>query len=164
MIGMSSKFAGEKTGASTHITIEDINRLPTINRSLSDITKLSPYANGSGFGGRDQRMNNYSIDGANFNNSMGLDGAVLPGGGNPISIDALDEIQMSVAPYDVRQTNFIGASVNAVTKSGTNQFRGSGYMYVKNENLRGNEVNGEDLGDVRKSGVIFMVLLWEGQS
>lgn len=78
---------------------------------------------------------------------MGLDGAVLPGGGNPISIDALDEIQVSVAPYDVRQTNFIGASVNAVTKSGTNQFRGSGYMYVKNENLRGNEVNGEDLGE-----------------
>lgn len=147
VIGMSSKFAGEKTGASTHITIEDINRLPTINRSLSDITKLSPYANGSGFGGRDQRMNNYSIDGANFNNSMGLDGAVLPGGGNPISIDALDEIQVSIAPYDVRQTNFIGASVNAVTKSGTNQFRGSGYMYVKNENLRGNKVDGEDLGE-----------------
>lgn len=145
--GNSSKFAGEKTGASTHITSTSIDRLPNISRNLTDLTKLSPYANGAGFGGRDQRMNNYSIDGANFNYSMGLDGAVLPGGGNPISIDALEEIQVSIAPYDVRQSNFIGASVNAVTKSGTNRFRGSGYMYTKNEYLRGNKVGDYDLGD-----------------
>lgn len=147
VVATASRFAGEKTGASTHITSSDINRLPNINRSLGDITKLSPYATGSGFGGRDQRMNNYSIDGANFNYSMGLDGAVLPGGGNPISIDALEEIQVSIAPYDVRQTNFIGASVNAVTKSGTNRFRGSAYTYLKNETLRGNKVEDFDLGE-----------------
>ena len=108
-------------------------------------------------------MNNYSIDGANFNNSMGLDGAVLPGGGNPISIDALDEIQVSIAPYDVRQTNFIGASVNAVTKSGTNQFRGSGYMLRTRISVE-IKWTGKIWVNVRKSGVIFMVLLWEGQS
>lgn len=147
IVAVRTRYASEKTGASTHITSDDMLTLPNINRSFSDITKLSPYANGNGFGGRDQRMNNYSIDGANFNYSMGLDGAVLPGGGNPVSLDALEEVQVSIAPYDVRQTNFIGASVNAVTKSGTNQLRGSAYIYVKNKHLRGNRVNGEDLGE-----------------
>lgn len=147
VVGIASKFAGEKTGASTHITSKDIFRYPNIDRRMNSLTKLSPYSTGNGFGGRDQRMNNYTIDGANFNFSMGLDGAVLPGGGNPISIDALEEIQVSIAPYDVRQSNFIGGSVNAVTKSGTNIFKGSGYMYTKNEYLRGNKVDGYDLGD-----------------
>lgn len=147
VLGTASKFAGERTGASTHITSKDVSRFPNIDRSLNSLTKMSPYSSGNGFGGRDQRMNNYTIDGANFNYSMGLDGAVLPGGGNPISIDALEEIQVSIAPYDVRQSNFIGGSVNAVTKSGTNHFRGSAYMYTKNEFLRGNKVDGYDLGD-----------------
>lgn len=147
VVGTASKFAGEKTGASTHITSKDIFRFPNIDRKMNSLRKLSPYSSGNGFGGRDQRMNNYTIDGANFNFSMGLDGAVLPGGGNPISIDALEEIQVSIAPYDVRQSNFIGGAVNAVTKSGTNIFRGSGYMYTKNEYLRGNKVDGYDLGD-----------------
>ncbi|WP_070103006.1 TonB-dependent receptor [Bacteroides thetaiotaomicron] len=147
VLGTASKFAGEKTGASTHITSKDISRFPNISRSLTAITKMSPYATRTGFGGRDQRMNNYTIDGANFNYSMGLDGAVLPGGGNPISIDALEEVQVSIAPFDVRQSNFVGGSVNAVTKSGTNQFRGSAYMYTKNEFLRGNDVDGYNLGE-----------------
>ena len=146
VLGTTSKFAGEKTGASTHITSKDIWTFPNISRGLNDLTKMSPYSNGGGFGGRDQRMNNFTIDGANFNYSMGLDGAVLPGGGNPISIDALEELQVSIAPYDVRQSNFIGGSVNAVTKSGTNQFRGTAYLYTKNEYLRGNKVDGYDLG------------------
>lgn len=147
VLGTASKFAGEKTGASTHITSKDISRYPNISRNLTALTKMSPYATRNGFGGRDQRMNNYTIDGANFNYSMGLDGAVLPGGGNPISIDALEEVQVSIAPFDVRQSNFVGGSVNAVTKSGTNQFRGSAYMYTKNEFLRGNDVDGYNLGE-----------------
>lgn len=147
VLGTASRFAGEKTGASTHITSEDVFRLPNIDRSLKSLTRLSPYSTGNGFGGRDQRMNNYTVDGANFNYSAGLDGAILPGGGNPISIDALEEIQISIAPYDVRQSNFIGGSVNAVTKSGTNTFRGSAYMYAKSENLRGNKVDHYDLGE-----------------
>lgn len=147
VLGTASKFAGEKTGASTHITSKDISRYPNISRNLTALTQMSPYATRNGFGGRDQRMNNYTIDGANFNYSMGLDGAVLPGGGNPISIDALEEVQVSIAPFDVRQSNFVGGSVNAVTKSGTNQFRGSAYMYTKNEFLRGNDVDGYNLGE-----------------
>ncbi len=150
VLGTSFDMASNKTGASTHITTTDINRLPNISRSLQDLTRLSPYAMSGGFGGRDVRMNNYSIDGANFNYNMGLDNKALPGDGNPISLDALEEIQVSIAPYDVKQTNFIGGSVNAVTKSGTNQFRGTAYMYWKNEHLRGNTVNGYDLGTREK--------------
>lgn len=146
VLGTASKFAGEKTGASTHITSKDISRFPNISRGLTSLTKMSPYSTRNGFGGRDQRMNNYTIDGANFNFSMGLDGAVLPGGGNPISIDALEEIQISIAPFDIRQSNFVGGAVNAVTKSGANQFRGSAYLYTKNEYLRGNKVDDYDLG------------------
>lgn len=146
----ASLFSSVKTGASTRITVSAINRFPNISRNLSDITKLSPYALGAGFGGRDQRMNNYSVDGANFNNNMGLDGSVLPGGGNPLSIDAIEEINVSIAPYDVKQSNFIGGAVNVVTKSGTNTFRGSVYTYLKNENMRGNTVNGFSLGEREK--------------
>lgn len=146
IVGKSSKFTNEKTGASTHITSSEIESFPNINRSLNALTKISPYSNGNGFSGRDQRMNNYTIDGANFNYSMGLDGSALPGGGNPISIDALEEIQLSIAPYDVRLTNFIGGAVNAITKSGTNNIKGSAYSYFKNEYLRGNNIDGYNLG------------------
>lgn len=145
--GTNSQFANGKTGATSHIGKKAIRLFPTITRSLSEVLKLSPYSNGNGFGGRDQRMNNYSVDGANFNYNMGLDGKVLPGGGNPISMDAIEEIQVSIAPYDVRQTNFIGGAVNVVTKSGNNRFQGSAYLYTKNEHLRGNKVNHADLGE-----------------
>lgn len=147
---VASLTSGMKTGASTHITSSAISLFPNISRSLNDMVKISPYALGGGFGGRDQRMNNYSVDGANFNYNMGLDGSVLPGGNNPLSIDAIEEIQISIAPYDVRQSNFIGGAVNVITKSGTNTFRGSAYTYLKNENLRGNKVNGFDFGEREK--------------
>lgn len=150
IVVVASGLASRKTGASTQITSERIALLPTVSRNLKDLAKLSPYALGNGFGGRDQRMDNYSIDGANFNNNMGLDGEVLPGGGNPVSIEALEEVQVNIAPYDVKQTNFIGGSVNAVTKSGTNRFRGTAYTYLKNERLRGNSVNGYELGEREK--------------
>lgn len=145
--GKASRFAGNKTGAVTHIRESQWQALPNISRSITDMATLSPYAQGTRLGGRDQRQNNYTVDGANFNFNMGLDGAVLPAGGNPISIDALEEIQVSVAPYDVRQSHFIGGSVNAVTKSGTNRYSASAYTYFRSENLRGNKVEGEDLGE-----------------
>ena len=145
-----SKYSNGKTGASTHIDASQIKLYPNISRSLGDILKLSPYSNGRGFGGRDQRMNNYSVDGANFNYNMGLDGNILPGGGNPISIDAIEEIMLNIAAYDVRQTNFVGAAINIVTKSGTNNLAGSAYSYIKNEHLRGNKVADNDLGEREK--------------
>ncbi|MFR9532892.1 MAG: carboxypeptidase regulatory-like domain-containing protein [Rikenellaceae bacterium] len=142
----SDRFDSNKTGAAINITADQIANMPTISRSISDITRLSPYANGTSFAGGDGRSTNVTVDGANFNNNFGLSSA-LPGGGNPISIDALDEIQVVVAPYDVRQTNFIGGGINAVTKSGTNELKGSAYTYQYNENMRGNTVDGDDLGE-----------------
>ena len=143
----SSKFASEKTGAATNISNKQILSLPTVSRNLTDVTRLSPYGgNGMTFMGADDRTSNFTIDGANFNNNFGLSGD-LPGGGNPVSLDAIEEMQVVISPYDVRQTNFIGGGVNAITKSGTNTFKGSAYVYHRNEMLRGNTVAGLELGD-----------------
>ncbi len=145
----SSKFSTEKTGAATNISNNQITALPSISRSITDVTKLSPYGgNGMSFAGTDGRMANFTVDGANFNNNFGLSDA-LPGGGSPISIDAIDELQVVISPYDVRQNNFIGGGVNAITKSGTNTFKGSAYAYYRNENMRGNVVDGEEITGAR---------------
>ncbi len=145
----SSKFATEKTGAATNITSSQITALPTVSRSITDVTRLSPYGgNGMTFAGADGRTANFTVDGANFNNNFGLSDG-LPGGGNPISIDAIEEMQVVISPYDVRQTNFIGGGVNAITKSGTNTFRGTAYVYHRNENMRGDTVDGEQISGAR---------------
>lgn len=146
----ASKFAAEKTGASTNINKSQIANLPTVSRSITDITRLSPYGgNGMSFGGVDGRTANFTVDGANFNNNFGLSPS-LPGGGNPISIEAIEELQVVVAPYDVRQTNFIGGGVNAITKSGNNQFQGTAYVYHENENLRGDAVKRQQISGARE--------------
>ena len=142
----ASKFAGEKTGASTNISQVQMQTIPTISRSISDLARLSPYANVMSFAGGDGRSTNFTLDGANLNNNFGLTSG-LPGGGNPISMDAIDEMQVVVSPFDVRQTNFIGGGINAVTKSGTNTFKGSAYIYYNNENMHGNRVANTDLGE-----------------
>ena len=137
----ATKFRAEKTGAATNINSSQISSLPTVTRSLTDVTRLSPYGgNGMSFAGTDGRLANFTVDGANFNNNFGLSDG-LPGGGNPISIEAIEEMQVVISPYDVRQTNFIGGGVNAVTKSGTNTFRGSAYIFHRNENMRGDAVD-----------------------
>ncbi|MBR6247508.1 MAG: TonB-dependent receptor [Muribaculaceae bacterium] len=150
VIGTNTKFTTEKTGASTNITNAQITSLPSVTRSITDITRLSPYGgNGMSFAGTDGRTANFTVDGANFNNNFGLSES-LPGGGNPISLEAIEEMQVVISPYDVRQTNFIGGGVNAITKSGTNLFRGSAYFYHRNENLRGDAVNHEQIGQARE--------------
>ena len=148
--GKASKFAIEKTGASTNINNSQIVNLPTVSRSITDVTRLSPYGgNGMSFSGADGRTANFTVDGANFNNNFGLS-EKLPGGGNPISLDAIEELQVVISPYDVRQTNFIGGGVNAITKSGTNTFKGSAYIYHRNENLRGDVVDKVTLPTARE--------------
>ena len=148
--GKASKFAAEKTGAATNINSQQITNLPTVSRSITDVTRLSPYGgNGMSFAGSDGRTANFTVDGANFNNNFGLS-SNLPGGGNPISIDAIEELQVVISPYDVRQTNFIGGGVNAITKSGTNTFRGSAYIYHKNENMQGDAVNRQQIAGARE--------------
>jgi hypothetical protein len=148
--GKSSKFAAEKTGASTNISNAQILNIPTVNRSITDITRLSPYGgSGMSFAGTDGRTANFTVDGANFNNNFGLS-SNLPGGGNPISIDAIEEMQVVISPFDVRQTNFIGGGVNAITKSGTNTFKGSAYIYHQNENMRGDAIEHEQITGARE--------------
>ncbi len=147
--GKASKLMTEKMGAATNITAAQISNMPTVSRSITDITRLSPYGgSGMSFAGSDGRTANFTVDGANFNNNFGLS-SNLPGGGNPISIDALEELQVVISPYDVRQTNFIGGGVNAITKSGTNTIKGSAYIYHQNENLRGDAVDRETITGAR---------------
>ena len=147
--GKASKFAAEKTGASTNINSSQIQNLPTVSRSITDVTRLSPYGgNGMSFAGSDGRTANFTVDGANFNNNFGLSDK-LPGGGNPISLDAIEELQVVISPYDVRQTNFIGGGVNAITKSGTNTYKASAYIYHRNENLRGDAIDREQIAGAR---------------
>ena len=144
-----SKFSNEKTGAATNINNSQISSLPTVSRSITDVTRLSPYGgNGMSFAGADGRTANFTVDGANFNNNFGLS-SNLPGGGSPISIDAIEELQVVISPFDVRQTNFIGGGVNAITKSGTNTFKGTAYVFHKNENLRGDTIGGEQISGAR---------------
>lgn len=132
-----------RTGAVTNITSRDINRLPTISRSINDMTRITPQSNGQSIGGGNSRQNFITVDGSDFNNTFGI-GGNLPAGGNPISLDAVEEISVNIAPYDVRQSNFIGSAINTITRSGTNKVNGSVYTYFRNESQRGNTVKGVD--------------------
>ncbi|WP_207426051.1 TonB-dependent receptor [Pedobacter sp. SYSU D00535] len=141
----ASRLNTNRTGASTNVNTAQLNNLPTITRSLEDFTRLTPQANGVGFAGRDNRFNNLQVDGANFNNAFGTSSSdLLPGGATrPISLDAIEELQINIAPYDVRQSGFTGAGINAVTRSGSNQFSGSAYIFYRNQDLRGTRISGE---------------------
>lgn len=131
----------QKTGTSTILSSRQIATLPTILRSLTDFTRLTPQASGSNFAGRDGRLNNLQIDGANLNNNFGLSNDPQPGGGsNPISIDAYDEISVNIAPYDVRQSGFTGAGINVITKGGTNTFHGTAYGFYRDQKYNGKKV------------------------
>jgi len=134
-----------KTGASKNISRADIDRYPSINRSLSDYTRFTPQSSGLSFGGRNNRFNNIQIDGSQNNDIMGygVGGGTTTGapggqaGTQPISLDAIDEIQVVLAPFDVKQGSFTGAGINAVTRRGNNTTTGSVYTYGKNESLVG---------------------------
>ncbi|MBC8156346.1 MAG: TonB-dependent receptor, partial [Bacteroidetes bacterium] len=137
-----------RTGPQTNISSEQLRNLPTIKRSVFDYTRLNPMAGGDGsFGGRNSRFNNFSLNGAIFNNPFGLD-ASTPGGqsdAQPVSLDAIEQIQVALSPYDVTQSGFTGAGVNAVTKSGTNQFHGTAFGFARNQDLTGKKVKGTDI-------------------
>ncbi|MFD2522074.1 TonB-dependent receptor [Emticicia soli] len=148
----SDVFSSNRTGAATNINGTQLRSLPTISRSINDFTRLTPQSNGTSFAGRDGRYNNITIDGANFNNNFGLSDANLPGGSaQPISLDAIEEVQVNIAPYDVRQANFTGAGVNVVTKSGTNQFKGSLYTYYRDQSFNGTKVGDTELPTAAKT-------------
>jgi hypothetical protein len=134
-------FSAGRTGAATNIGTTQLQRMPTLNRNLNDFTRLTPQSNGGSFGGRDNRFNNLTIDGAVNNDVFGL--APTPGGQTntqPISLDAIQEIQVNLAPYDIRQGSFTGAGINAITRSGTNDIQGSAYFLTRNESFAGEKV------------------------
>ncbi len=137
----------ERTGASTNIDEETLRNLPTISRSAQDYYRLTPSSDGNSFGGRNDKMNNFTLDGSIFNNPFGLD-AATPGSqtsAQPVSLDAIEQIQVNIAPYDVTQAGFTGAAINAVTKSGTNTFQGTVFAFYRNQDLTGSKVRGEEI-------------------
>lgn len=141
----SDVFNVDRTGAMTNISNQQITQLPTITRSFSDYVRLTPQANGLSFGGRSDGYNNFTVDGALFNNAFGLSGTV--GGqanAQPISLDAIDQMTTSIAPYDVTQGSFTGAGINVVTRSGTNDVSGSVYYFTRNQHYVGNKISGVD--------------------
>jgi len=137
-----------RTGAETFIDPASVQELPSIKRSTRDLTRLDPRSDGNfSFGGKNWLYNNMSLDGSYFNNPFGLDDPAPGGQANaePVPFDAIEQVQVSIAPFDVREGGFTGAGINTVTKSGTNTFKGSVYSYLRNESLVGNKVRGTDV-------------------
>jgi Carboxypeptidase regulatory-like domain len=138
----------DKIGASSNFSTNQITRLPSIGRDFRDISRLTPQAGGSNFsfGGRSNLYNNLTIDGATANNVFGLN--PLPGGqsnATPFSLDAIQEITVSLSPYDLRQGNFTSAGISAITRSGTNTLTGSAYYFLRSEATTGKKVDGVEV-------------------
>src|SRR5437016_14593760 len=137
-------FSAERTGAATTIAATQIAHLPTISRRVEDLLRLtpqySPMSFGFSFAGQDNRLNNMTIDGSYFNNSFGLAGQ--PGdrtGVAPVSLDALQQLQVNVEPYDERQSNLVGAGINMLRKSGRNKVTGTVYCHTRNITIVGTD-------------------------
>lgn len=143
--GNTSAFSSNRTGAQEIITRDKMDKLPTITRSLNDFTRLTPMNSGGNFGGASYRFNNVTVDGASFNNSFGLSSSLGAAGTEPISLEALEQVQVMIAPYDVRNGGFTGAGINSVTKSGSNKFQASAYMYVRSPEMMGYRIKDEIL-------------------
>lgn len=137
-------LSSERTGSLTNIDRNQIANLPSISRSVNDLTRLTPQATGQSIGGGNYRSNNFTIDGANFNNQFGI-GQNIPANGSPISLDAIEQISVNITPFDVRQSGFTGAAVNAVTRSGRNEFFGSAFATYRDEKLQGKKVGDKEV-------------------
>ena len=157
----SSVINSGRTGAATTVGNKQVTTLPTLNRSLTDFARLDPRSNGGlSFAGRNSAYNNVTVDGAFFNNSFGLSGTIGgQAGAQPISVDAIDQFQVNIAPFDVRQGMSTGANVNVVTKGGTNELTGSVYGFNRNQDITGTKVGGVDLLDLYPKDKGFPIAL-----
>ncbi|NJL28124.1 MAG: TonB-dependent receptor [Thermoanaerobaculia bacterium] len=138
-----------QTGATSNVSTDQIESLPTVRRSLQDFARTNPYfvvdaqdasATRINVVGRNNRYNTIQIDGAVNNDLFGLADTGTPGGqtnAQPISLDAVQELQLAVSPYDVRQGGFTGGAINVVTRSGTNAFHGSVYGSIRDQDYVG---------------------------
>jgi outer membrane receptor protein involved in Fe transport len=146
----SGLLNSNRNGATTVINRSQIQNLPTITRSINDITRLTPQGGGpnGSLAGGNYRSNNFTVDGSNFNNQFGI-GANVPANGAPISIDALEQISVNITPYDVRQSGFTGGAVNAVTRSGSNDFTATAFY-----TMRGESEQGKKIGDYTITNVL----------
>ncbi len=157
--GGKRKVFADKSGPSTILGQQQIKTIPNFSRNIVDFTSITPQAgSNNGFGGRDGRFNNIQVDGANLNNNFGLRTDPLPGGSiaSPISLDAIEEVSVNIAPFDIRQSGFTGAGINAVTKSGSNRFRGGVYGYLRTQDMNGLKVRDSVLPKLLSSRTQFI--------
>ncbi len=139
----NTTMRSDRSGAVTNLNAQAMSVVPTVGRNMADLMKLTPQsssASGMAIGGGNYRQSSVTIDGASFNNAFGMGSSLLPGGGTPISLDALDQMTISLTPYDVRHSGFTGGGINAVTKGGTNEFKGMVYSYLTSTSLKGSRV------------------------
>ncbi|MCB1051329.1 MAG: TonB-dependent receptor [Acidobacteria bacterium] len=165
VIGTSNPIINpNRTGAESNVPVEVIEELPTINRGVEDFARTNPYFTTTEFNGgssssltvagRNNRYNNIQIDGAVNNDLFGLAANGNPGGqaeAQPISLEAIQELQLVIAPFDVRQGGFTGGGVNAVTKTGTNSFSGAAFYYNRTDALIGDGPNDVEFGDFEET-------------
>jgi hypothetical protein len=161
VVGLSSLIDSSRAGTADNVSTRAIETLPTISRNIVDIARSSPYFNPAGLNedplalsvaGRNNRYNNLQIDGAVNNDVFGIATSGTPGGqteSQPISLDAIQELQLVVSPYDVRQGGFSGGGINAITRSGSNALKGTGYFFGRNQDWVGEAPNGTKIGQFK---------------